>query len=691
VGDFDDVLAMEPGDEWDDYDPATHSGPATDRLPAVAELHAPAVSMVLRGEVPDELVAALAPLGTRPEVVAAPQVCIDVEVAPVEGSTAGGGSDRWGLVDRDLGELGVTGTVSELAVELVQRLVDLTRRAEVRQLLLPAAGVRLADGRGVLVVEPDPALRHRLVGALLGEGGGYLGADHVVAVPGSRTVLPLPTPLHHDDSRPVGQVAPMAVIDLVVVPDAATPADAAPEPLGRAHGCARLLAAVAPGPDDASDALGVVATLCAGADVWSVPCQDPDGFASAVAGLPGTSPRELVTWRRPVPDDEGLVVVRFARGGVVADLGRGAVLEVAESELGAIDTLGWATGATHSGAADALLGQLAAAGVDLRPALAVRHPRPLGPESYGLPGSPTGAASASMWTAGSLDRSRVEPGPLAALMVAAAQRGDVQLDDATLEKLRIGAAELDERRQVALDLLEELLGAFEERGIEPLVVGPAVLVHDGPVPCGLVELDSVELLVAGGDLPEAEGALAALHGASLESAGHEVAAAAEPTGDDEALSEHRPAAVRSSVVAVVERSGVVSRAVVRDRLAAGPFGELVDHDELLDRAVPIRVGSRWVRALHPDDRFVHACAEVAGADRAPVGSLRRVVLSAPASRSGMAAVLEASARWGATRQVLDAIRVVDAALPGLSHWLVERATRPAPAPDRRRRRGLRRR
>jgi hypothetical protein len=102
------------------------------------------------------------------------------------------------------------------------------------------------------------------------------------------------------------------------------------------------------------------------------------------------------------------------------------------------------------------------------------------------------------------------------------------------------------------------------------------------------------------------------------------------------------------------------------------------------------VGHRWVRTLHPDDRFVAACVQVADSSEASIRDLRHVVLSAPVSREGASAVFEASARWGATRTVLASVRMVGERLPGLSPWLVERATRPTASADRRRR-GLRRR
>jgi ATP-dependent Clp protease adaptor protein ClpS len=149
MGDFDDVLAMEPGDEWDDHDSAVGAGPPARREPPVAELHAPAATIELRGEVPGELMDALGPLRALPAPVSPHRAVATLEVAPTERD------QRWGLIDHDGGEVGLTGTAAELAAVLGDRLVDMARTADARHLVLPFAGVQLGDGRGVVVLDDD--------------------------------------------------------------------------------------------------------------------------------------------------------------------------------------------------------------------------------------------------------------------------------------------------------------------------------------------------------------------------------------------------------------------------------------------------------------------------------------------------------------------------------------------------------
>jgi hypothetical protein len=682
MGEFDDVLAMEPGDEWDDYDPTDHSGPVVELPPLAAELHAPAATVELRGDVPDELVAALDPLRASPEVSSPHRVVVALEIARVDrpdGHTNGTPRSAWGIVDGEHGELGVTGSVDELAEQISARVVDLARRADVRQLVLPAAGVRLADGRGVLIVDAAPDRRHRLVNELVAAGAGYLGADQVIALAGSRTVLACPTPLGSGGGVRAEQVVPTMTCDVVVVADD-DPVVHAPERISRAHGCARLLAAALPDAVDRSEVLRSVAGLVAGADPWCVAVDDPNSAAEAVAALSGSAERELVTWRRPLPDRDDLVVVRFADGGVVVDLERAKVLELDGAELPVIDALGWSL-PQDPAARTALLGQLAEAGVDLRPVAAARPAAAAGPESHGLPDAPSGDAAAAMWSAVTNDGTGADRTTRAVLLAHAADRHQVALDQPLLDEVRGIAAEAARRRETAEDLVVDVLAALADVGIDPLVVGAVVLANDGPVPADLVEVDEVGLLVAGDELDIAAQVLRGLSGAVVAEAPPPEQQGAGPSGPRRV----DPAAIR------VDRNDHSVQLTAQDRLAGGPFGELVDHDELWDRAVPVRLRGRWVRALHPDDRFVLACVRAVDPDGGSLRHAREVVLTAPSSREGMAAALEASARWGATRTVLDAIRLVDRRLPGLSHWLVERADRPAAGPDRRRRRGLRRR
>jgi hypothetical protein len=408
--------------------------------------------------------------------------------------------------------------------------------------------------------------------------------------------------------------------------------------------------------------------------VWAVPAADPAAFAAAVVALPDPAPHELVTSRRPLGADADLVTVRFAHGGVVADVGSGRALELDESELATVDALRWSVVATAPETDAALLAQLAGAGVDLQPVVAAGVMRAPGPESYGLDDAPRGAAARSLWDAAAIDRAGTDDPALALLLSHASSHGEVVLDGRLPELFgpRVDQAAATRRRCELL--LAELLEQLGDEAIEPLVLGAIVLAHDGPVPASLVPVERLELLFSpdgverGVEVLERCGGVTSVAGR---------VASHEPTGG--------PTLMQFGT----EPKDTIE-VVVRDRLAAGPFGELVDHDELRDRAVRVRIGDRWALALHPDDRFVWSCVRASSPSGAALAEVREVVLEAPSSRDGMAAVLEASARWGATRTVLASIRAVSERLPGLSPWLVERATRPAPPSDRRRRRGRRR-
>jgi hypothetical protein len=508
----------------------------------------------------------------------------------------------------------------------------------------------------------------------------------VVALAGSRTVLACPTPLADGGGPDPAAVVPLAGIDLVLVPDVGSAGPSA-EALTRAHGAARLLAATLPGATDAPEVVRVVATLLAGAGVWSVPAADPAAFVDAVASLDVAAPRELVRWRRLQAARDDLVLVRFADGAALADLATGVVLEVDRSELAALDSLGWSTGLAAEEQTE-VLDALGAAGIDLRPAATARGARPPGPETYGLPDAPSGAAATAAWSAQELAPWAPER-TVAAWLERGAQGAELHPDPATRETLRATAGRVDARRRTVESVVCDVLDALDELGVVPLVVGSLVLAHDGPAPAELFEIDTVDLLVATDQLHDARQALAEVPGAIVEAStdgAGDGGGDGDGDGDGEGRTERDEPRRAGPITIGVARDGETVSVTLRDRLAAGPFGELVDHDELLDRAVPFRMGDRWVGALHPDDRVVLACVQ-AVAPGAALGERRDVVLEAPSSREGMAAVLEASARWGATRSVLEAIRSVDAQLPGLAHWLVERATRPAPAPEKRRRRG----
>ncbi len=180
--------------------------------------------------------------------------------------------ERWQLTDHDRGEVVGAFTSDDLAEWLTTQLRELAIDADLRQLVVPLAAVRLADGRGVLLVEPDADRRHELVAAMVDGGAAYLGADHVVLQPGSRTVSAFPTPLRTDTALTADQVASVVTISVVVVPEQdATSA----EPLTRANGCARLLATALPDTADAQELVRSLSGADAAAAVWAVPAADP--------------------------------------------------------------------------------------------------------------------------------------------------------------------------------------------------------------------------------------------------------------------------------------------------------------------------------------------------------------------------------------------------------------------------------
>ena len=684
MGEFDDVLAMEPGDEWDDYDAGDRSAPATELPELVAELRVPSATLQLRGEVPASVLDVLGALTVAPAAVSPDPVVVTLSI-----DAAG---ERHHVVDHDRGELGGAASDDELVRLLTAHLLEVAEPADPRQLHLRAAAVQLPDGRGVLIVDDDAGSRHALVAALLAGGAGYLGADRVVLQPGSRTVLALPTPLDGDGDpvRPE-QVATATTVSVVVIIGHGDPSDeTGPERLGRAHGCARLLVDGLQVVSDGHALVHAAAELVAAAAIWELVAADPAADAAAIAALDGPATHELVVVRRPAQDDPEVAIVRFRHGGVLVDVARRLAFEVAEEELPTVDAVRRPVIAREPAVDAAVFEQLAAAGIDLRPVVSQGIVRAPGPQSYGLPDSPVGHACTALWDGAAVGRAlAVDPG-LAVVLAHAARRGELVLDDQAAAGLAAAASVAATRGDQVLTALESVLDLLDDDGVEPLALGSVVLAHDGPLPADMVALDRIELLLATDELARCAAVLVD-HGAVRTDTVDHRAPSEDPSEDpsDGPDGDGSDQSVAGRPVHLVMPDGDVE-VVLRDRLAAGPFGELVDHDELLDRSVLFRLGGRWVHALHPDDRFVWACVRMSDLGAPTSQDLREVVLDAPASREGMAAALEASARWGATRTVLSAIRTVDVSMPGLSPWLVERATRPSPGPDRRRRRGNRR-
>jgi len=117
-------------------------------------------------------------------------------------------------------------------------------------------------------------------------------------------------------------------------------------------------------------------------------------------------------------------------------------------------------------------------------------------------------------------------------------------------------------------------------------------------------------------------------------------------------------------------------------LAPGPFGLLVDLDELLGASERFAVGGHELVALDRGGRFLHACYHAVLGDARPrLTSLRDLVRTAPRDAAECRSVLGRAARWHATAVVGAAIDHTVAAFgwqppEPLASW-TRRTTRPA--------------
>ena len=306
----------------------------------------------------------------------------------------------------------------------------------------------------------------------------------------------------------------------------------------------------------------------------------------------------------------------------------------------------------------AALARLAAAGVQV-PTGAAR-PAP-GIDAFGLPNCPVGATAAAMWSSEPALRLLAQasaPGADVAGAVAQA----VERGLATPPRSEQGAI-LDRhdlaRRLVAVieSTLHQVLDVAAQHSIVPIVLGSGVVAHDGTLPADFTDAEQVDLLI------DPDGLSTLLH--ALVAAGFEQVIPPPSDGPDLPVAHE-----------VVRPGDVPVTVQLRTRLAVGPFAALVNHEELHDRSVPVWIGTRWCRALHPEDRFVFTCVQLdLDTSHSTVQDLRDVVLSAPRIEANMAQALEASERWGSTISTLASLQRVNAVMPGLSPWLVERAER----------------
>ncbi len=691
MGEFDDVLAMEPGDEWDDHVVGASADAEVVHGPLQATLRLPNALVELRGEPPSEVVDALSDLSDERLELLGGATSLRLSVTRED--------DRW-VLDGAGGRAEVADNDDDLLRAVVARLDALAVDTDPMRLHLAVACVRLAE-RGVVLVQASPVEHGAddltlVVADLLELGADFVTAGLLSLLPGSRTVFGHPSPPSTSAHAPVrastvASVVPFAQVDHVVVLDRLADGPTAAGELPVTDAVVHLLRAAVDADRIGPAALDVVAQVIRGATCTEIHHSDPNEVAATVAAVVAASsppsPARLCVVHRfddpghgaidrsevgpsgaPVPAAvqrarRSLRVARFDALGVLLDGASGTLMMITPDELDALEAR---LVATKLPLPEGRLTRLADAGVRLptqRGARAVP-----GVESYGLPNCPAGAVAASMWAGAAPTTLAAASQPGADVPGAVAQaveRGVVT--PAPAEQGSILDRHALARRLVELveATLHQVLDIAARHDVVPLVLGSGVLAHDGMLPEESTDAEQVDLLVDPDSLPVLLDALV--------DAGFEATDQGPSDGSD------------APTVHELASAGAVPVTVrIRARLAVGPFAALVNHEEFHDRSVPVWIGERWCRTLHPEHRFVLTCVQLdLDATHSTVQDLRDVVLSAPRIEAHMAEALEASERWGAVGSVLTSLRRVHAVMPGLSPWLVERAERD----DGRRRRG----
>ena len=668
MGEFDDVLAMEPGDEWDlvDLEPEVAA-----TLPAVvAVLRLPGALVELRGEVPPALLARLEPL-TDDRLLSDDPVAVPLVLAQDQG--------RW-MLTTPHGDVPVAGArADDLERAVLHELDALVLAADAARLHLAVTCVEIA-GTGIVLVSDRPEDRAEVAAELLRRGAALVTERLLTVLPGSQTVFAYPAPGPALDRLGGERVAvtPFTAIDVVGFVHR-TPSGGPPivTPLSTPEACIRLMSTVVDRERFGPAVLDVIASSVTNASHREV-LHESGAAAAEVLRSTAPPPRRAfsvvhrfdeVSDERPTIDREvaSLRVARFDDGAVALDARSGTLLELSGEEIDALEELLVDSPGRCGSGPDERLERLGASGMYVPDAHGRR--RVPGPEAFGLPNCPSGDTARAMW-AQLAEREDGRPSAVVSTpdgsTALAVLRGVLPGDD----EQRRTAIEVHRRLQdevvgVERQLLHtiDVLGAA---GIEPLVLGSVVNAHDGPLPPYFAEAEQVDLLVHDGQLAPAVRA--------LEAVGHRrVGLPVAGDGETHGIVDLRPADGGAGVR-------------VRDTLASGPFGALVDHEEFHRRSVPIRVHGRWCRSLHPEHRFVHACVQVEAERDVPTTQLARdVVLAAPRADALMAEAMEASERWGATATVTAAVRRVDEILPGLPPWIVERSFRDEPGGGRERR------
>lgn len=648
---FDDVLAMDASDDWGDY--AAAGGAPADRgaAPLVASGHIRGARIRLRGQIPSEVLLSFRDLvRERPIVPSADRPpATDCDAVTADDLAGFDGNDDEIDVDVVL-DSDHTLATDDLVDAATASIVGALKAADRIHVHLDAALLAM-DGdprRGLLLLHPAAAVRDRLTSELAAEGASPISAADVMLVPGTRTVFGVPLPIRLDAGivalSTLGAVLDHALIERVVIIDtdegpagvvAVDPADGIAEWLDVDR---ELIVRHGPG------VLDPIVAAVAAASFRKVRADSVDDYVEAIlAPAEVPDPADVLLHRFDLPAaGEGdaalggpagsLRVARIGDRGVLADGGSGVTAALDATEIDALEVL--ATADPGRGRASTVadiegsLGRIRDLGVDL----SIVRGRRSSPDARYLPNSAREPGSGS--------RSATTP--------------------------------------AAVDALVQFLDLCDSVDARPIVLGSMLLAHDSTAPATVIDVDSVDALLAKDDLEHIVEV--------LQTAGYRVVRGASDVDETDG-----PANVvlqPPNLTTDGTRSGLTVEINLQTLLPVGHFSELVDLDAVRRRSIPVLVRDRWCNGLHPVDRFILVCSQ--SVQRG--GGIRRsreVVLTAPRLEPVMIEALEASDRWGTTRDVLAAVRDADRELPGISPWLVDRATRYDT--DRRSRRARRRR
>jgi len=622
------------------------------------ELRLPNAIVTLRGEVPVAVAESLADLtdARLHHGRGVAEVDVDVE-ATVDG---------WTLLERSRGAAFSSGaeprrsTAGPAEVDLldavVSRLNRLAFATDPSRLHLHAAGLEYR-GDGILLLGPSGSGKSTVATALVTRGAAFLSDESITLQPGSRTAYAYPKPITlkaesidlarqwvpgggsgldlvvaqngraHLRASSLGEVVPYVEPKVVVVVRHDTKSTTF-RPITTAEACMHVLGDSLDAARFGPAALEVVAWVLSAAVTWELVYGDASDAADAlmeirpafrrrlvVAGCVGWDPVPTASGSRFVSPDRSVRTVRFDDGAVRLDGATRSLtlLDVGEPGLG------------HSGGASTANDEVWRFALPDRPVDDLDAAAPLRDADVDALrfGRCTGVGVEQLL--------RDRPGPGVA------------------ERLR----HLHTSAQTSCLVLERELAhvvdLLEAHGVEPVVLKGPVSAHDGPLPPHLRDFGDLDLLIR---TQHIDTAVAVLTGEGFE---RRFPKLSEDFDRRFSKSVTLHGAFRTGGHAAAGRTFEVD---LHRTLTPGPYGFLVDLEELHDRAVPVRVAGRWYRALHPTHRFVHHCLHAALGSAPPrLHSLRDVLGTAPRAPAVLDDVIEVVERWGVTAPVRRALQL----------------------------------